>query len=277
MAQRRNSQVGTTNEDSSFGLPQLCVRINTMQRICMELKALEKRTMARLGSSKSTDEDGLKFKLSAAASVEGVDQLSEAIAYKVIFHDLCHVLWDGIYVGEVSSTRIEPFLEELEQCLEIVSSTVQDRARTLVITGVMEATFEGFLLVLLAGGPSRAFSLEDSVTIEEDFKFLTDFFWSNGDGLPAELIEELSTTVKGVLPLFTMDTEHLIQQFCQLSMEMCGSLGKSRFQPLPSTSSQWSPKEPSTLLRVLCHRNDETAAKFLKKNYNLPKNLTTYK
>ncbi|XP_061371172.1 protein unc-13 homolog [Gastrolobium bilobum] len=276
VTQRRKSQIGTTYVDSSLGLPQLCVRINTMQRIGMELKVLEKRTITRLESSESTreydTEAGFKFKLSAAASVEGIYQLSEAIAYKVIFHDLCHVLWDGLYVGEVSSTRIEPFLEELEQCLEIISSTVQEGARTRVITELMEASFDGFLLVLLAGGPARAFSLEDSAIIEEDLKLLTDLFWSNGDGLPAELIEKLATTVKGVLPLFRMDTEHLIQQFSKVTLEMYASLDKSQL-PLPPTSGQWSPREPNTLLRVLCCRNDDKAAKFLKKNFYLPKKV----
>ncbi|MED6180597.1 hypothetical protein PIB30_011633 [Stylosanthes scabra] len=273
LTQRRNSQVGTTKHKSSFELPQLSVCINTLQRISMELKVLERRTMTRLRSFAFIEEDdskaGLNFKLSEAASIEGVNQLSEAIAYKIIFSDLCHVLWNGLYVGEVSATRIEPFLEELEQYLETISSTVQDKARRLVTTKVMEAAFEGFLLVLLAGGPSRAFSLEDSAMIEEDFRLLTDMFWSNGNGLPTEFIEQLSTTVKVVLPLFSMDTEYLIQQL-NLSTEMCGSFGNSRLQPLPSTSGQWSPSEPSTLLRVLCHRRDDTASKFLKKNYNLP-------
>ncbi|QHO57079.1 uncharacterized protein DS421_3g79220 [Arachis hypogaea] len=66
-----------------------------------------------------------------------------------------------------------------------------------------------------------------------------------------------------------MDTEHLIQQL-GFSMEMCGPLGKSQLQPLPATTGQWSPTEPSTLLRVLCYRHHDTASKFLKKNYNLP-------
>ncbi|XP_061371255.1 protein unc-13 homolog isoform X2 [Gastrolobium bilobum] len=275
MTQRRKGQVGTTNGDNSFDIPQMCVRVNTMQRIRMELGVLEKRIVANLSSSKSSNDDditngmSLKFKFSAAAAVESIHQLCECIAYKVVFHNLCHVLWDGLYVGEVSATRIEPFLQELEQYLEIISSTVHDKVRTRVIIELMQASFDGFLLVLLAGGPSRAFSLQDSVIIEEDLKFLTDLFWSNGDGLPAELIEKHSTTVRGVLPLFHADTEHIIQQFSQLTMEMYGSSAKSRL-PFPPTADQWSPREPNTLLRVLCYRNDEAAAKFLKKNYNLP-------
>ncbi|OIV94288.1 hypothetical protein TanjilG_00037 [Lupinus angustifolius] len=278
VTQRRKSQVGATNIDSSFGLPQLCVRINTLQHIRMELKVLEKRTISHLGSSKSTNDNDiegvLKFKLSEVASIEGIHQLCEAIAYKITFHDLCHVLWDGLYVGEVSPTRIVPFLEELEQCLKIISSIVHDdKAKTHVLTEVMKACVEGFMMVLLGGGPSRAFSLEDSVIIKEDFRFLTDLFRFNEDnGLPAEIREKHSTNAKGVLTLFGMDTETLIQQFNQLNLEMYGSSAKSK-SPLPSTPTQWSPRKPDTLFHVLCHRNDEIAAKFLKKNYNLPTKL----
>ncbi|KAJ9167868.1 hypothetical protein P3X46_019458 [Hevea brasiliensis] len=278
VAQRRKSQVGSTNGDASSGVPQLCVRINTLQHVRMQLEVLEKKTVVQLRNSKSSYVDdfanglGKKFELSAAACVEGIQQLCEATAYKVVFHDLSHVLWDGLYVGEVSSSRIEPFLQELEQYLEIISSTVHDRVRTRVITDVMKASFEGFLLVLLAGGPSRAFTLQDSEMIEDDFKFLTDLFWSNGDGLPTELIDKFSTTVKGVLPLFRTDTESLVERFRSLTLESYGSSGKSRF-PLPPTSGRWNPTETNTLLRVLCYRSDETAAKFLKKTYNLPKKL----
>lgn len=273
MTQRRKALVSTTNGDSSFDVPHLCVRINTMQRIRMELGVLEKRIVANLSNSNSTGENdianGVSFKFSAAAAVEGIRQLCECIAYKAVFQDLCHTLWDSLYVGEVSSARIEPFLHELEHYLEIISSTVHDKVRTRVIIEVMRASFDGFLLVLLAGGSSRAFSLQDSFVLEEDFKLLSDLFWSNGDGLPAELIKKQSATVRDVLPLFQTDTQQIIQQFSQLTKEMYGSSAKSRL-PLPPKAEKWSPREPDTLLRVLCYRNDEAAAKFLKKNYNLP-------
>lgn len=278
LTQRRKSQVGATTGDNSFGIAQLCVRINTMQLIRMELGVFEKRAIAHMGNSESIHVDsarngmGKMFELSASACLEGIQQICEATAYKIIFHDLSHVLWDGLYIGGASSSRIEPFLQELEQYLEIISSTVHDRVRTRVITDVMKASFDGFLLVLLAGGPTRAFTQEDSDIIEEDFKFLTDLFWSNGDGLPSELIDKFSTKVKNILPLYRMDTESLIQQFKRATLERYGSSAKSRL-PLPTTSGQWDPTQPNTLLRILCYRNDEAAAKFLKKNYNLPKKL----
>lgn len=244
----------------------------------MELGVFGKRIVAHLGNLESNGVDdianrmGKMFELSESTCVEGIQQLCEATAYKVVFHELSHVLWDGLYIGDVSSSRIEQFLQELEQYLEIISSTVHDRVRTRAITDIMKASLDGFLLVLLAGGPSRGFTLQDSGIIEEDFKFLTDLFWSNGDGLPSELIQKFSKVVKNVLPLYRTDTESLIEQFKRATLENFGSSAKSRL-PLPPTSGQWNPTEPNTLLRVLCYRNDEAAAKFLKKTYNLPKKL----
>ncbi|XP_022754595.1 uncharacterized protein LOC111302943 [Durio zibethinus] len=277
-SQKRNSQVATMNGDNSFGIPQLCVRINTLHRIRSEMDVLEKRIITHLRNCESAHvedfSNGLskKFELTPAACVEGVQQLSEAVAYKIVFHDLSHVLWDGLYVGEPSSSRIEPLLQELERNLLIISETVHERVRTRIITDIMKASCDGFLLVLLAGGPSRAFSCRDSQIIEDDFKALKDLFWANGDGLPADLIDKCSATVRGVLPLFRTNTESLIEQFRLATLETYGSSGRSRF-PLPPTSGQWNPTEANTLLRVLCYRNDETASKFLKKSYNLPKKL----
>ncbi|XP_058222177.1 protein unc-13 homolog [Rhododendron vialii] len=277
-SQRRNSQVATMNGDNSFGIPQLCVRINTLHRIRTDFESVEKRIIIHLRNSESAQAEdfsnglGKKFELAPAACLEGVQQISEAVAYKIIFHDLSHVLWDGLYVGEPSSSRIEPFLLALEQVLTVVSDTVHERVRTRVIADVMKASFDGFLLVLLAGGPSRAFAQQDSQIIEDDFKSLKDLFWANGDGLPTDLINKFSNTAREVLPLFRTETESLIERFRRLTLETYGSSAKSRL-PLPPTSGQWSPTEPNTLLRVLCYRNDEAASKFLKKAYNLPKKL----
>nr|KJB54805.1 hypothetical protein B456_009G049700 [Gossypium raimondii] len=277
-SQKRNSQVATMNGDNSFGIPQLCVRINTFHRIRSEMDVLEKRIITHLRNCESAHvedfSNGLskKFELTPSACVEGVQLLSEAVAYKIVFHDLSHVLWDGLYVGEPSSSRIDPLLQELERNLLIISETVHERVRTRIITDTMKASCDGFLLVLLAGGPSRAFSRQDSQIIEDDFKSLKDLFWANGDGLPADLIDKFSYTVRGVLPLFRTDSESLIERFRRVTLETYGSSARSRL-PLPPTSGQWNPTEPNTLLRVLCYRNDETASKFLKKTYNLPKKL----
>ena len=83
--QKRNSQVATMNGDSSFGVPQFCVRINTLHRIRSELDVLEKRIITHLRNSESARAEdfsnGLakKFELTPAACIEGVQQLSAAV------------------------------------------------------------------------------------------------------------------------------------------------------------------------------------------------------
>ncbi|WCJ29520.1 hypothetical protein M5689_011150 [Euphorbia peplus] len=276
--QKKNAQVATMNGDNSLGTPQICLRINTLHRIKSELDVVEKRIITHLRNSESAKTEdfsnGLakKFELTPSACVEGVQQLSEALAYKVVFHDLSHVLWDGLYVGEASSSRIESFLQELDRILFTIADNMQERVRTRVVTDIMRASFDGFLLVLLAGGPSRCFTRQDYEIIEEDFKSLKDTFWANGEGLPTELIDKFSVTVRGVLPLYRTDTESIIERFRRVTLEAYGSSARSRL-PLPPTSGEWNPSEPNTLLRVLCYRNDEAASKFLKKTYNLPKKL----
>lgn len=276
-SQKRNSQVGSLNGEDSFGLPQLCVRMNTFHHMRTELETLEKRIVTYLRNAESANGDvasGVqsKFELSIAACQEGIQQLCETTAYKVVFHNLSHVLWDGLYVGDLASSRIEPFRKELDANLEMISSTVHNRVRNRVITAVMKASFDGFLLVLIAGGPSRSFTQQDSQIIEDDFTILKDLYVCNGDGLPEELVDKASTQVRSVLPLFRAETESLIDRFRRMTLESYGSSAKSRL-PLPPTTGHWSPTDPNTILRVLCYRNEEAASKFLKKTYNLPKKL----
>ncbi|XAR67041.1 hypothetical protein NMG60_11013454 [Bertholletia excelsa] len=272
---RKKSQVGT-NGDNSLDIQQLFLRINTLQRVRAEIEVLRQKIIDLLSNSKYTLRDDIEmgetFEHSVAASVEAIQNLSETTAYKVVFHDLTHVLWEGLYVGDISSSRIEPFITELDQHLEAIASMVHERVQTRVITDVMKASFNGFLLVLLAGGPSRTFTMQDSAILQEDFRLLKDLFWSNGDGLPGDHIDRLASTAEAILTLFQADTESLIEQFKQLSLSNNGGSSKSKF-PMPPTPCRWSPDDPNTILRVLCHRNDEVAIKFLKKTFHLPKKL----
>ncbi|KAL8094025.1 hypothetical protein AgCh_035783 [Apium graveolens] len=238
------------------------------------MEVLQDRMISHIRNAEYThlDDMGKVFELSKAACLEGVQQLCVATAYKLVFHDLSPIFWDGLYLGEVSSSRIETFLQNLEQYLQIISSTVHDRVRTRLIADVMKASFDGFLLILLAGGLSRAFSVEESILIEEDFDFLTDLFSSNGGGLAPELINRFAIIVKRVFPFFHMDTQSLIEPFKSSLFNEYGQSANSSL-PLPPTSGQWKHTEANTILRVLCYRNDKQATNFLKNAYNFPKKL----
>jgi hypothetical protein len=179
---------------------------------------------------------------------------------------------DTLYVGSPASNRILPLLKELGPILRLVSSTVHSKVRNRLITALMKASFDAFLLVLLAGGPTRAFCCQDYQIIEDDFRALRGLYLTYSDGLPEELVAKASSEVKSILPLLRTDTETLIARFKKTISESYECTTKSRF-PMPPVPPHWSPDNPNTILRVLCYRNEEAATKFLKKAYDLPKTL----
>lgn len=107
-------------------------------------------------------------------------------------------------------------------------------------------------MVLLAGGSGRAF-----------FAGLKRLLCSCGDGLVTEEVVDAETAAaQGVVDLMALPTEKLIDEFRRLSG------GVRRMQP---TARRWSRSDAGTVLRVLCHRDDEAASRFLKKTFELPK------
>ncbi|KAF8701890.1 hypothetical protein HU200_033217 [Digitaria exilis] len=273
---KRGSQVGSVTGNEGSSLPGLCFRINTLHYIHDELENLGKTKTywrnAELAQPNIADGLDIKFKLSRAACQEGIRQLCETTAYMVIFNDLSHILMDTLYVGSPASNRILPFLKELRPILRTISSTVHNKVRNHLVTALMKASFDGFLLVLLAGGPTRAFCCQDYQIIEDDFRALRGLYLTYSDGLPEELVAKASSEVKSILPLLRTDTETLLERFKKTISESYECTTKSRF-PMPPVPAHWSPDNPNTILRVLCYRNDEAATKFLKKTYDLPKML----
>ncbi|CAO2206625.1 unnamed protein product [Urochloa humidicola] len=274
---KRGSQVGSITANEATSLPGLCLRINTLHYIQKELETLGKKTKAHLQSvvlAQTDVPDGLNinFELSQAACQEGIRQLCETTAYMVIFNDLRHVLMDTLYVGSPASNRVLPLLKELGPILMTISSTVFSKVRNRLITALMKVSFDGFLLVLLAGGPTRAFCCQDYQIIEDDFRALRGLYLTYSEGLPKELVVKASLEVKSILPLLRTDTETLIERFKKIICESYEVTANSRF-PMPPVPAHWSPDNPNTILRVLCYRNDEAATKFLKKTYDLPKTL----
>nr|GEW33631.1 pyrophosphate--fructose 6-phosphate 1-phosphotransferase subunit alpha [Tanacetum cinerariifolium] len=70
----------------------------------------------------------LQYYTSKAKSGCGIQKLCESTPYKIVFHDLSHSLWDGLYVGELSSSAIESFLQNLEQNLMVIADTTNERS-----------------------------------------------------------------------------------------------------------------------------------------------------
>jgi len=108
--------------------------------------------------------------------------------------------------------------------------------------------------VLLDGGPVRWFSREDTAILDEDMDIVIEMFHAGGDGLDRKSIEKLLKPALEVVEAMSLDTGILI-----------ANLKDGRKHPLTTYSS--SSDDPEVLLRILCHRKDHTASKYLKKEY----------
>lgn len=140
----------------------------------------------------------------------------------------------------------------------------------------MKAAFDAFLMVLLAGGSTRAYQRADYDMIIDDLDSLKRVFCASGEGLVAEeVVEREAEVVEGVVTLMGMATERLVDDFTTAACEASGmgamGFGGVQRVPMPPTTGRWNRSDPNTVLRVLCHRNDEVASWFLKKTFQLPK------
>lgn len=164
-------------------------------------------------------------------------------------------------------------------------SVLTDRAQPGAVKEVMRAAFEAFLMVLLAGGSERAFVRSDYDTVMEDFRSLKRSFCTSGEGLVAEdVVDREAEVVEGIIALMGLPTERLIEEFSIAACEASGigglggggeggaeTPGRQKVLPMPPTTGRWNRADPNTVLRVLCHRNDDAANHFLKKTFQLSK------
>ncbi|XP_024538315.1 uncharacterized protein LOC9656156 [Selaginella moellendorffii] len=269
-------------------LQHLCVRINTLYHLESELEFMDKRIRAgwqdnsvkrdsepqskkQPGKSPDASGDQAKFERARSSCKEGIQKLTEAGVHRAVFQDMRAVLWDGLYAGGVANARVDQVIHQLDAQLEVIASTVSGRLRNKLVTALMRCCFDAFSLVILGGGPSRAFQAADAAMLEEDLAALRELFKADGDGLPAEVVDRYSSCAAQVLPLFAMETGELIDRL--KSLDGGGRSRGSSSAPVPPNPKSWSPSDPNTVLRVLCHRADETASKFLKKAYGLPKRV----
>ena len=201
--------------------------------------------------------------------------ISEISAYRLLFVDSNSVMYGSLYIGNVVNARISPALRVLKQKLTLLSAIVTERAQPLAIKEVMKASFEAYLMVLIAGGSARCFTRADHEMIEDDLKHLKWVFATYGEGLITEdVVEKEAETVEGVVALMEKSTEQLVEDFTVVACEASGmgvSLEQPQTLPMPPTTGRWSSSDPNTMLGILCHRKDRVANLFLKRTFHLAK------
>ena len=269
---------------TSRGTQRLYIRLNTLHYLLSHINSLDKslsitrgvtRSSRRPSSSRRTQNSGASYFELAISSIQAFCQhVSEVAAYRLIFLDSNSVFYDSLYCVEVANARIRPALRILKQNLSLMSAILNDRAQALAMKEVMKASFDTFLMILLAGGSSRVFNRSDYHMINEDFESLKKVFCTCGEGLIAEeIVQREAEVVEGVIALMGQSTEQLVEDFSIVTCETSGLgvMSNGMKLPMPPTTGRWNRADPNTILRVMCHRNDRTANQFLKKSFQLAK------
>ncbi|KAF8016548.1 hypothetical protein BT93_H1920 [Corymbia citriodora subsp. variegata] len=268
---------------TSRGTQRLYFRLNTLHYLLARLHSLDEMLPLSgngsldhkyFGNRKHHDGCASYFQNTCSAIREACQHVSEVAAHRLIFVDSSHVFYNSLYVGEVASARIIPTLRTLKQNLTLLCMILIDQAQPLAMKDVMKASFDAYLMVLLAGGNSRIFSRSDHRMIEEDFKCLKRAFCVSGEGLMSEdIVEKEAETVETVIGLMGQPTDKLIQDICVMirKMDKNGAEDRGNKQSVHPTTGRWSTSDPNMILRVLCHRNDQVASRFLKRNFQKEK------
>ncbi|XP_073123042.1 protein unc-13 homolog [Henckelia pumila] len=267
---------------TSRGTQRLYIRLNTLHYLLTQLQSLDKTLCIspkitpspnnRFGNRRQPGSS--YFEHNRAAIQVASQHVSEVAAYRLIFLDSNAFFYRCLYVGDVTNARIKPALRILKQNLTLLCAIVTDRAQAPALKEVMKASFEVYLMVLLAGGSARNFLRSDHPMIEEDLNSLKRVFCTCGEGLiDEEMVEKESQTVGGVVALMGKSTEQLVEDFSTVAREASGiGLVSDRQKlPMPPTTGRWNKSDPNTILRVLCYRNDPAANHFLKRTFQLAK------
>ncbi|KAJ4977919.1 hypothetical protein NE237_008699 [Protea cynaroides] len=266
--ERRSSQINV------LSTPKLCVLLNTLYYAISQLNKLEDSIWERWTKKGPRDNFGIKRSVDdkMRSSVQkdafdgsrkdinaGIDRICEFTGTKIIFWDLREQFIDNLYKPSVSQSRLESLIDPLDVVLNQLCDVIVEPLRDRIVTALLQASLDGFLRVILDGGPSRVFYHTDAKLLEEDLDILKEFFISGGDGLPRGAVENLVARVRHVIKFHGCETRVLIDDLksgSSLAVQGNGSkLGA----------------DTQTLLRILCHRNDSEASQFLKKQYKIPK------
>ena len=172
-------------------------------------------------------------------------------ALKLICGDLREDIFSQLYRFNVQSNRIQPILSKIDNCLGRVCSILYPSLTSQLVEEFCKTLSAAVAHVLLDGGPVRWFSLSDTSLLKEDMEAMGYMFYADGDGLEQDTIENLMSPCLNVIQYMDEDTGNLISL-----------LKKKSKRP-----------EEDIILRVLCHRKDHSASKYLKKELKIQKKL----
>lgn len=277
--------LGQTEEERrvlGIGYDKLVVMLNSVQHLIDSFVALEKMVVERWDDGRPRSARA-KEGLSAYDWLPGMfdgakhtaahvrDQVCRFLAMKLVFTDLRDVIFERLYRFHVQSARLELVLQEVDRHLGDICSRVHDALPPRLARAVLQALVLALQQVLLNGGPYRLFSVGDSELLEADLSQMRAMFYADGEGLPLADIDAICRPLSDLLDVMQLDTG-LVMANLRQARPPTGS--SKQLRPAPSMRPGMAmAMDPEILLRVLCHRADHAASKFLKKDFKVSKKI----
>ncbi|KAI5083096.1 hypothetical protein GOP47_0002839 [Adiantum capillus-veneris] len=253
---------------------RLCVRLNTLHYILNQVNNLEDNIKQRWTMKRPQDNSGDKSANGISTSFDatrkvingGIDRICEFLGIKVIFWDLREPFIEGLYKGGVSEAGISQVTGSLDSVLGQICEIIVEPLRDRVVLGLLQASLDGMVRVLIDGGPTRFFSQSDANALEDDLRVLKELFMADGEGLPRGVVENMASHVRQIVDLYRKDARFVIESLKGASEQMV--IGAGPQKDVKTANDEY------TLLRVLCHKMDTEASSYLKKQYKLPKSCS---
>ncbi|OWM63959.1 hypothetical protein CDL15_Pgr006185 [Punica granatum] len=269
-------------------ISKLCIRLNTLQYIkkqigilegglrksWAELRSIENHKLGKEEPPESSEEDFLTydetvdelfvstFTCIKDSSTDAIGKICDLIGSRMVFWDLRDTFLLWLYRDTVEDARLDRFLPQFDTVLDHICGVLDDSLRDLVVLSICRASLEGYVWVLLDGGSSRAFSDSDVLLMEDDLNTLKEFFIAEGEGLPRSIVDQESKVAEHILHLYSFQTDVLIQMLLNASEHISSGLDSQKRGNVP--------EDAQILIRILCHKKDREASKFLKRQYQLP-------
>ncbi len=204
-----------------------------------------------------------------------INVVSSQTAYCVIYRDMQSEFLDNIYYTGVHrscdniTSDVLPFLDGV---LGYVASRLDSQSRNVVAAALLEATVSGWMRVLLDGGPARVFTSSDIEPLEEEVEILSDFFIAGGQGLDAAMVAERVAPMTALLSIMSLSTNDLTKNYEeQATKEAAAAMTGAHAPSNPSSDPNADVFNSEVTLRVICHRADHAASKWIKARFSIGK------
>lgn len=190
--------------------------------------------------------------------LNAIKDLANYIGTRNIFIEMQRPIFDELYLPTVEQNPFRPFLSEyFDPWLESTCESVSD---AVCVDLVIKATFRNLVyalqMVILDGGDRRIFQPTDSASILRDITSIENFFYADGEG-----IRSRDYVTRCTAPLKAIVGNVMDKQSQELIL---GGRHNVPFANLPVRNS--IPWCKQIVYRVLYHRADDDAKKFLKNN-----------